>query len=280
MLLSELKKSYVECIRIGKGGQKVVYKARKDSKVYALKLIYNPSDARVRQEIDILSNLQCENVPQVYESGIIIDDATGEEVLYMIEEYIDGASLRSILQAQGSISISLGCIILETLLKIECVLEEKGITHRDIKPDNIMITNNSKVYLIDFGIAKVVNAESLTRTSDAHGPCTPIYAPRELAENMRKYQDVRTDLYQIGISIYEAFAGVNPFIPKNINENVWERITTIIPPNIVIPGDTKGLLMRYLSMLMAKNQSQRPSSAKQALRYYLSIKQTLTKEGW
>lgn len=279
MKLSELKSSYSECIRIGKGGQKTVYKATKNGSVYALKIIANPSDARIKQEIKILSNLQCPNIPHVYESGTITDDVTGDEVLFMIEEYIDGLSLRNILQTQKIIGITLGCIILETLLNIECKLEENKIIHRDIKPDNIMIDHNSEVYLIDFGIAKITSAESLTMTSQAHGPCTPLYAPQELAENIRKQQDVRTDLYQIGVSIYESFAGTNPFKPINPSEDVWENITTIVPPQIAIPGDTKGLLMRYLSMLMAKNQSQRPNSAKQALQYFNSIKQTLCLEG-
>ncbi len=279
MKLSELQRSYSECIQIGKGGQKTVYRVKAGSSIFALKIIPNSSDARVKQEIGILTSLQCSNVPHVYESEIVVDDVTGDEMLYMIEEFIDGSSLRSILQAKGCIDIVLGSRILETLLRIECTLEERQIIHRDIKPDNIMITRNATVYLIDFGIAKVVTADSLTLTSQIHGPCTPLYAPRELAENARRQQDVRTDLYQIGVSLYESFAGENPFKPKNITENVWDNITTIIPSPIVIPGDTKGLLMRYLSMLMAKNQSQRPNSAKQALKYFLSIKQTLNLEG-
>ena len=279
MKLSELKAMYSECVKVGKGGQKIVYRVKKDSSVFALKIIPNSNDPRVKQEIQILSNLHCPNIPRVYESGLVVDDMTGDELLYMIEEFIDGLSLRSILLSQGSIDISLGTTILETLLQVECIKKKNQIIHRDIKPDNIMIAHDSKVYLVDFGIAKVATANSLTLTSQTHGPCTPLYAPRELAENIRKQQDVRTDLYQIGVSIYESFAGTNPFIPRSPSENVWDNISTISPLPLTIPGDTKGLLMRYLSMLMAKNQSQRPNSAKQALNYFYSIKQSLHVEG-
>ncbi len=280
MTLSEYKATFDSCERIGKGGQKLVYRAKKMGHEYALKIITTSDDPRIQQEIEILKSLGLPNVPRILGVGTVQDDISHDALLCILEEYIDGRSLREELRARGTISCTMGCSILETLLDIEMSLEDKSILHRDIKPDNVMIRNDGKIFLIDFGIAKILGCTSLTRTALPNGPCTPAYAPRELAGNMKRLQDVRTDLYQIGLTVYEALGGVNPFSigAKNKTE-MLTRGSTIIPPALQIPGDTKGLLMQYLSMLMSKNQSQRPSSAREARRYYDAVYPTLSLGG-
>ena len=98
----------------------------------------------------------------------------------------------------------------------------------------------------------------------------------ELIENMKSVQDVRTDLYQIGLTVYEALTGNNPF-RSDIQQKagVFTRNYTVVPPPVTLSGDTKGLLMQYLQMLMSEQQSQRPATAVDAMRYYKAIKQTI-----
>ncbi len=272
MKLNEYLACFSSCVRIGKGGQKTVFKAEKANECYALKIVEMPDDPRIQQEIVILSSLDISGVPKVFEHGIVTDDVTNDPMLYILEEYIEGDSLRSILKRDRCVTTAVAVSILRTLLDIEIQLEERAILHRDIKPDNVIIGSTGKVYLIDFGIAKILGDSSLTRTAAVNGPCTPAYAPLELASNLKRQQDVRTDLYQIGITVYESLAGVNPFAVGAHNpQEIFMRGRTIMPATLQISGDKKGLLMQYINMLMAKNPSQRPHSAKDAKRYFEAI---------
>lgn len=276
MNLKEYMGQFDSCVRIGKGGQKTVYRAEKGGKSYALKIVQVPDNPRIKQEITILSTLDITGVPKVFDHGTVIDDVSNDTVLYILEEYIDGESLRTILSREKIIETGLAINILNTLLAIEIQLEEQAILHRDIKPDNIIVGSSGDIYLIDFGIAKILGESSLTRTADANGPCTPAYAPWELAANLKRQQDVRTDLYQIGVTIYESLAGGNPFAAGARNrQEMMIRGRTIIPASLHIKGDSQGQLMQYISMLMAKNPSQRPKSASDAKRYFDAIRSSI-----
>lgn len=276
MKLSECKAQFESCERIGKGGQKTVYKVKKSGKYFALKIVEAPDDLRIQQEIAILRSLNISGVPKVFEQGIIVDDVSNDTMLYILEEYIEGESLRSFLIRENRVSTESAIAILNTLLAIEIQLEQRAILHRDIKPDNIIIGKLGDVFLIDFGIAKIIGESSLTRTAALNGPCTPAYAPLELASNMKSQQDVRTDLYQIGLTVYESLAGSNPFSIGACNrQEMFERGKTVMPATIQIAGDAQGLLIQFISMLMSKNPSQRPATAKDAKRYFDAILPTV-----
>ena len=158
-------------------------------------------------------------------------------------------------------------------------MEENRILHRDINPNNIILGQDGEIYLIDFGLAKNLNGSSLTVTAAAHGPFTPGYAPHEQFSNMKLAQDVRTDLFQIGITIYEGCNGKNPFVkPNETPFQIMSRTMTMVPPSLVLAGDTQGMFAQFVNMLMAKNQSQRPDTAKDAMRYLSAITPTLKLE--
>lgn len=277
MTVEELKKKYSSIERIKRGGQKTVFKAKcKDGHTVALKIIPNTNDARVIQEIELVKDILIENVPVIYDHGIVHDDSIGEDVLYIVEEYIEGQSLRDYLKEGKKLTLTEAFLLLNTLLEIEMQLEDRMILHRDINPNNIILGETGRIYLIDFGLAKNMNGQSLTRTTAAHGPFTPGYAPYEQFANMKIVQDVRTDLFQIGVTIYESCTGGNPFVkPNETPYQIMSRTLTMIPNPLVIPGDTKGMFAELVNMLMAKNQSQRPESAKTAMRYLMAIKPTL-----
>jgi len=96
---------------------------------------------------------------------------------------------------------------------------------------------------------------------------------------MKLAQDVRTDLFQIGITIYEGCNGKNPFIkPNETPFQIMSRTMTMIPPSLILDGDTQGMFAQFVNMLMAKNQSQRPDTAKDAMRYLNAITPTLKLE--
>lgn len=277
MTIAELMGRFSSVERLKKGGQKLVFRARThEGETVALKIISASNDPRVLQEIDIVKDLSLPNVPQIIESGFAQDESINEDVLYIIEEFIEGKSLRDWLAEGSTFDLPMAYHVLEVLLLIETSLEEKRILHRDINPNNIIVCPNNSVYLIDFGLAKNLNGASLTLTANPHGPFTPGYAPREQFSNIKNAQDVRTDLFQIGVTVYEGCTGRNPFVVGN--ETVYQimsRTESMIPPTLTIGGDSNGMFAQLINMLMAKNQSQRPNSAKDAMRYLRAIKSTL-----
>lgn len=280
MTISELKSRFVKVERLKKGGQKMVYKALlPNNTLVALKIIPNNNDKRVLQEIDILKNLNSFNIPKILEAGIVSDDDISEEALYIIEEYIDGFSLRDLINSKQLANLDTAYNLLSALITIETLLEENGILHRDINPNNVMVDKAGNVYLIDFGIAKRVDGPSLTVTEAVHGPFTPGYAPHEQFANVKLKQDVRTDLFQIGVTIYEYCTGENPFVkPTDTINEILSKTVSLHPLPITLNGDSKGMFSQFVSMLMAKSQSQRPNTAKDALRYLNVIKPTLVLE--
>ncbi len=280
MNISELKSQYTEIQKLKKGGQKTVYLAKDNNgKKIALKIINDASDSRVLQEIKILKDLKLNNVPRILDSGIVKDEVINEDALYIVEEYIEGISLRDWLNNGNIANITTAYNLAYTLILIEIELEKIGILHRDINPNNIILGNNGTTYLIDFGLAKILGGTSLTYTASTFGPFTPGYAPHEQFANLKLLQDVRTDLYQIGVTIYEFCTGSNPFVKTNDTlYQVMTKTMTFRPATLNIKGDIKGMFSQFINMLMAKNQSQRPDTAVDAMRYLEAIKKTLELE--
>lgn len=281
MTVSELKSRFKSIEKVKKGGQKIVYKAMTfDGTVVALKIIGNATDQRVLQEISLVQSLQMICVPKIIESGLVTDESVGEEALYIVEQYIDGISLRDWINGKNTANLKFAYTLLEALLSAEIELESNNVLHRDINPNNIILGANGTIYLIDFGLAKIIGGSSLTQTAAAHGPFTPGYAPHEQFANIKLAQDVRTDLFQIGVTIYESCMGNNPFMkPNETVYQIMSRTMTVMPPLLNLPGDTKGQFAQFINMLMAKNQSQRPDTAADAMRYLNAIKSTLEMEG-
>lgn len=115
------------------------------------------------QEIDIVKGLALPNVPRIIESGIVTDDTVSEDALYIVEQYVDGISLRDWLNAGNTADLPMAYRILHTLLSVEIELEKSGILHRDINPNNIILGKDGLVYLIDFGLAKRLGGHRLLK---------------------------------------------------------------------------------------------------------------------
>lgn len=273
---NELMARFSDITRIKKGGQKIVYKAKLEGTIVTLKIINDATDRRVQQEITLVNSLNLNNVPHIIESGVVYDDSISEDVLYIIEEYLDGISLRDWLNSGNRFNLKQAYDVLHTILDIEIELEKNGILHRDINPNNIILAKDGNTYLIDFGLAKDLNGASLTLTAANYGPFTPGYAPQEQFSNLKNSQDVRTDLFSIGVTIYEACTGRNPFRKENdVFVDILTKTANLIPPRLTLSGDKLGYFSQYINMMMAKSQSQRPNTAVDAKRYLEAIKDSL-----
>lgn len=173
----EMSQEYDKVSILARGGQKLVFSAsHKDYGECVIKLYFSLNDPRSMREIEIGRSLNLDAVPKMYETGTVIYDNT--ETLYIVEEKICGTELRELLRQGMKFSLEEAVDFLEQGLYFIKNIESKGIVHRDIKPENIIRTTDGKIYFLDFGIARIINGTSLTKTEALMGPHTPGYAAR------------------------------------------------------------------------------------------------------
>ena len=196
---------------LGRGGMATVYLAHdlRHDRPVAVKVLHPEQAAtlgpkRFQHEIRIAARLQHPQILAVYDSGA---DAG---VLWFTMPYVDGETLRQRLQQTGALPIPEALRILDYIARALAYAHRRGVIHRDVKPENILISQEN-IYLADFGIAKPVDAAAnqyLTTGSMAIG--TPTYmAPEQAAADPAT--DYRADVYSFGVVAYELFAGEPPF---------------------------------------------------------------------
>jgi tetratricopeptide (TPR) repeat protein/predicted Ser/Thr protein kinase len=194
--------------QLGEGGMGVVYRAidTQDGKRVALKVISHHAllDEEVKhrflREANAGSQLVHPNIVKIYEVG----EAEGQHYISM--EYIDGKTLQEILKEgplQPGRVVEIGIAVGEALR----AAHEKGIVHRDIKSLNIMISASGDVKVMDFGLAKIQNASMLTREGEILGTVTYMSPEQASGETV----DYRTDIFSLGVVLYELLTGKLPF---------------------------------------------------------------------
>lgn len=259
------------------GGQKVVYRAKHNSfGEVALKFFLDTkADERIQREIAVSTSYTIPNVPKLHAwKQLTTND--GKEVIYLVEEFIVGETLYKYLERNGSLSLTQGVHLLESLLITAVALEENSLVHRDIKPLNIIVKQNGDFCLLDFGIARHLRKSSITRTQAPFGPHSIGYSAPEQFRNLKRDVDVRADLFSIGVVVYEALSGVNPFDDGNCTPlEVLRRTEAIAPKLISIHGDSQRQLIGLLDTMMKKFPSQRPPDAKTALDWFGALLPTL-----
>ncbi|MBI4244151.1 MAG: tetratricopeptide repeat protein [Planctomycetes bacterium] len=226
---------------IGSGGMGTVYKAFDKSlkRNVALKFLDRVSDKatkRFSREAEIISKLNHPNIVPIYEIGSFKDK------YFIAMQYLDGATLDKII---GKLPIR-GFV--EIIIKICEAVEHahsKGIIHRDIKPQNIIIVDNKSVFITDFGLAKQLDTD-LTLTESVMG--TPGYIPPEQALGFDV--DIRSDIYSIGATLYHCTTGSNPFAENNPLEAVLKAVDNEPSPpsklNPLIPSDLEIIIQKCL----------------------------------
>jgi len=200
---------------LGAGGMAEVWLARRADGAFkretALKL---PTLSRVRadltqrfaRECDILASLEHPHIARLYDAGV---DSNG--LPYLSMEYVQGRPLTDWCDAHRlGIAARLG-LFLQVLEAVQYA-HEKQVIHRDLKPSNILVTEDGQVRLLDFGVAKLLEADEaqLTQLTDVYGRAlTPDYASPELLRG--DPIDARSDIYSLGVLLYEILTGVRPY---------------------------------------------------------------------
>lgn len=263
---------------MARGGQKIVFDGVHNSYgETVIKLYFQLNDPRSLREIQIEKDLNLAMVPKIYETGTI--EYEGTETLYIIEHKVKGTELRKVLESGKRFSLEEAVTFLEQGLEFISCIENKGIVHRDIKPENIIRADDGRIFFLDFGIARILGADSLTRTGAMMGPHTPGYAAPEQFNNLKKEIDSRADIFSLGVVTYECITGKNPFREGSINAlEVLQKTETITPVQYSIKGDTQSQFMALLGAMMGKYPSRRPRTAKQAIDWLKVAKKTFVYE--
>lgn len=272
--MRSLSNEYDNVNILKRGGQKKVFSAMNKSQgKCVIKLYFTPNDPRSAREIEIEKNIVLPMVPRIYDTGIV--EYENMDTLYVVEEMVEGKELRDILNDGKIFTLQEAVHFLEQGLEFVAHIEKKGIVHRDIKPENIIMKESGDIFFLDFGIARIIGGESLTKTGALLGPHTPGYAAPEQFNNLKKEIDSRTDLFSLGVVTYECLTGKNPFRENAENAlEVLQKTETITPVSYSILGDEQKQFMALLGSMMGKYPSRRPKSAEQALGWLNAAKST------
>ena len=196
---------------------------------------------------------------------------------YIIMEYLDGAPLADMVEI-GPLPLGSMCRLLGEALDALAAAHAKGIVHRDLKPDNIYVTQSGRPKILDFGIAKLRPelGGSATQTGSLLG--TPHYMSPEQA--MGKHVDARTDIYAMGVILFECATGRRPFIAESLFDLLRQHVDTMPPPPRSLRPDIPPALEQVILYALAKDPQQRYGSAAELAQALQAASQGLPPEQW
>ncbi|MCU0722737.1 MAG: protein kinase, partial [Planctomycetes bacterium] len=262
---------------IGRGGMGLVMKAvrESDGKIAAVKLIRQADAqdpqyvARFEREASVLQSLHHPNILEVFGHGKS-DDGT----FYIVMEFIDGSSAGDVLKSFGRIPAGKASAIAWGTARALQSAHAQAIIHRDIKPDNILLTKDGRVKLADFGLAKdTSDNQRLTMTGQVIG--TPAFISPEQGSGEKV--DFRSDIYSLGATFYAMLAGERPFSGHTPLEVVLKHIKEApVPLQTKVPG-LPPALCALVDEMMAKSPEERPQDYQEIVE---ALEKIAKREGW
>jgi serine/threonine-protein kinase len=267
--VTELRASFAELGDItmfAESGQKEVLRATLNGAPVVLKII-KPGQApeSVRREIAAVAGLNCDYVPAVLASGV--RSVGGVDRLYIIEPYVAGGSYRQHLQREPTPPLAFVVRLADILLRACRDFEARGLVHRDLKPENILVGSDGKIWIIDFGIVRVLNAASMTPTHLAFGKFTLGYGAPEQMRNLKPQIDARADLFSVGVILYESVCGYQPYYHNRHDQmDIMRSVMDQDLPPLALP--TAQAFADFIMALCSRFASRRPQSASQALEWF------------
>ncbi|HEY8670894.1 MAG TPA: protein kinase, partial [Terriglobales bacterium] len=244
---------------IGEGGMGAVYKAedRELGRTVALKVIRpelasNPDILqRFKQEILLASKITDRNIIRIYDLG----DADGIKFITM--EFVDGDDLRDLLHRHGKLPATEAVEIMEQVVSGLRAANRVGVMHRDLKPGNIMRASDGRVLVMDFGLARDLQSDGMTRTGTMLG--TMEYMSPEQAQ--AKDLDARSDIFTVGLILYELLTGIQPYHAESAIASLLKRTQQRAIPVSEIDKNVPGALSNIVSKCLERDPALRYSSA-------------------
>jgi TolB-like protein len=263
-LAAALRDRYLVEREIGAGGMATVYLARdvRHKRLVALKVVRPELGGRggvdrFLREIELAARLQHPHILPVFDSGVI-DETTGTPIPYFVMPYVEGETLRQLLQRQGRLPVDAATTIAVEVADALAYAHAKGVVHRDIKPENILLSGGHAV-VADFGVAKALERGTAPGTADASTGITragmvmgtPQYMSPEQATG-DEVVDARADQYSLACVLYEMLAGEPPFAGTTA-QTVLARSLTAPRPHVGrvragVPPALDGVVLKALAL--------------------------------
>jgi serine/threonine-protein kinase len=249
---------------LGRGAMGVVYKATDTAleRTVAVKTVNmalerdgaEKYEARFYQEARAAGSLNHPNIVTVYDVG------KEGNVAYMAMEFIEGAELRTLLAEGRALPVSQALSIAAQVAEGLAYAHEHGVVHRDIKPANIMVLNDGPVKITDFGIARMrANNDELTQSGMMLG--SPKYMSPE--QVIGKRADHRSDIFSLGVILYEMLTGGAPFTGENVTALMYQIVNFAPPAPSAVSPAVPELLNFIVAKMLAKPLEERYQSAQE-----------------
>lgn len=244
---------------IGEGGMADVYKANDnvENKIVAVKILKKEFAEneefvrRFRNESKAIAVLSHPNIVKVFDVGFT------DKIQFIVMEYIDGITLKEYMEKEGILTWKDSVHFIIQILRALQHAHNKGIVHRDIKPQNIMMFDDGTIKVMDFGIAKFAREDGKTATDQAIGSVHYI-SPEQAGGGVT---NEKSDIYSVGVMLYEMLTGQKPFDTDNpVSVAVMHMQSKAIPPRKVNP-DIPPALEKIIMQAMEKDPDKRYQSA-------------------
>jgi len=258
--------------RLARGGMSTVYLAtdtRLDRPV-ALKILYPHLAAdrffleRFEREAKSAARLSHPHVVGVLDQGF------DGEVAYLAMEYVPGHTLRDTLDEKGALTPRLALALLDPVVEGLSAAHRAGLVHRDVKPENVLMSQDGRIKVGDFGLARAASASNSTATLIG----TVAYIAPELVSGGAA--DARSDIYSVGIMLFEMLTGRQPFTGDSSIQIAYQHVNSSVPlPSSLVPGLAPDL-DELVQWCTARDPDQRPHSAEDLLGELRHIRTTLS----
>ncbi|MEZ0066761.1 beta-lactam-binding protein with PASTA domain/serine/threonine protein kinase [Streptacidiphilus sp. MAP12-20] len=264
--------------RIAVGGMATVYRGvdTRLDRVVALKVMHPgfASDPefveRFIREAKAVARLSHPNVVGVYDQGD--DHRSAPPAVFLAMEYVPGWTLRDLLRDRGALSVRTVLDILEPVLAALGAAHRAGLVHRDVKPENVLLTEDGRVKVADFGLVRAVNGQTAATTQQVMGTVSYL-APEQIE---RGAADPRTDVYACGVMLYEMLTGSKPHTGENPMHVIYQHLSVDVPPpSSVVPG-LAPQLDAITATATARDASWRPADAVELLAALQRVRRELT----
>jgi serine/threonine-protein kinase len=245
---------------VARGGMSTLFQATdlRDGKQVAIKVPHAEMEAdailveRFKREAQIGQELDHPGVVKTYEPE-------QRSRAYMVIEWVDGQLLRAILNAEGKLPIDRAVKLTLAICEALDYMHKRGVVHRDLKPENIMVDAEDRIKLIDFGIAMKEDARRLTYAGPSPILGTPDYIAPEQVKGQRG--DQRSDIYSLGVMLYEMLTGQPPFSGPNPLAVMNERVLNDPKPARKLRAEISPELQEILNRALERDPRHRYATA-------------------
>lgn len=244
---------------LGQGGMGVVYQAKDNTldEIVAIKMLHlerTENADMLKRETKLARKVTHRNILRIYDLGEL------QEIQFISMEYVNGITVKKLLERTGQLPLGIGLRIARQVCMGLSAAHAAGIVHGDIKPENVIINKRGEIKIMDFGVARIAAVET-GQGGMVSG--TPRYMPPEQFQG--RGIDSRSDIYSLGIMLFELFAGRPPFTARTLPELFTHHLSRELPPLKELNPKAPTRLAEIIVRAASKRQEDRYASAREML---------------